>query len=156
MYTFPDYLNTPEQNTFRREESARFIANQPAAGQYYAQIVSDDAPAYFNVSFLYDADSALAFRAWLRQDNFAIMNGAEFEIDIYVEGGYTTQTASFTPDGVPQLTGVTGGDFMRYSARILVRQMAERGLGSEDLILGAESLGGSALLDIIVNIDLPE
>lgn len=153
-YTFPPALNRILQQGFSRQEQSRFSSTQPASGAYFSRLDSDDAAVVYNVSFQFSQDEALAFRAWLRLDNFAVLNGAEFNIDIYGEGGTSTQVASFTPDGVPQVTG-SNAEHLIYSCRMIVQRMNEIGVGSEELIVGAVNLGGFALLDEIVNNDLP-
>lgn len=153
-YTFPAFLNKPLQSTFSRVEGGRFSATDPASGAYIARIDTDDVACVFNVSFTFGRDEALAFRAWQRIDNYAVLNGAQFNIDIYVEGGFVTQVASFTPDGIPQQTSVNA-EFYNYSATIIVQRMVEIGVGSEELIIGAVELGGFDLLDEIVNNELP-
>jgi hypothetical protein len=118
-YTFPAELNKPTQAAFSREESPRFDTSQPASGPYYVRIMQDDSPVFFNVSFLFDQDDALAFRAFVRQDNFALLNGAEFNINIPLESGTVAQVASFTPDGAPQLDGLRVIN-APYTCRIMV------------------------------------
>ena len=155
MYVFPAYLPRPLQASYTTDESARFQISQPGGGAYFSQIVSDDAPTYFNLRWAFPLAQAQVFRAWLRQDNFAILNGAQFEIDLPTEDGIITQTASFLPDGIPQRSGEQG-HVLFYDARVMVRKLNEPSLGGEDLILGVAEMGGSPLLDVIVNVDLPE
>jgi len=155
MYVYPTFLPKPLQSGYSRDESSRFQISQPSAGAYFSQIVSDDAPSFFNLRFVMPLAQAQVFRAWLRQDNFAILNGAQFEIDLPTEDGVITQVASFLPDGIPQHTG-EAGKVLFYDARVMVRKLNEPSLGGEELILGVAALGGSPLLDVIVNVDLPE
>ena len=56
---------------------------------------------------------------------------------------------------IPQRAGESG-KVLFYSAQILVRKVIDPTEGFEDLILGVAEMGGSALLDVIVNVDLPE
>lgn len=154
-YTYPTGLRLPLQSNYSREESARFQASSPASGPYFTQIITDDAPVYVNLSWTFTASEALAFRAWLRQDNFAIMNGASFNMPVSIEGGLQVQTCYFTPDGVPQMTSETQTKKM-YQAKVMVRKLDEFGEGSEDLIIGAIALGEFELLDQAINKDYPE
>ena len=154
MLTFPPSLRGPVEAGFSRRETERFITTQPASGAYFFEIVSDDAPMYFTLNFVFTREQALVFRAWLRQNNFEILTGAQFEIDLSTEGGITTQVAAFTPGGIPQLSSESG-KIVNYTAEIMVQRFNEPSLGSEDLILGASELGGSLLLDVIVQNDLP-
>lgn len=155
MYAYPSFLPKPLQSGYSVDEMARFQISQPSAGAYYSQIVSDDAPAYFNLRFVMPLYHAEVFRAWLTQDNYAILTGAQFEIDLPTEHGILTQTASFTPDGIPQKTGESG-KLIFYSAKVMVRKVVDPNIGNESLILSIASLGNPALLDTIVNIDMPE
>lgn len=154
MLIFPSFLRGPIQASYSREETPRFAISQPASGPYFAQILTDDAPTYFNVQFIFKRQYAQAFRAWLRQNEFEILTGSQFEIDLSIEDGVVTQTASFTPDGIPQYTGETA-QVVAYSGRIMVRQLYEPSLGSEELLLYIAEAGGSHLLQEIVNIDMP-
>lgn len=154
-YTYPTGLRLPLQSGYSREDSARFQASAPASGTYYTQIISDDAPVYVSLSWAFTAAEALSFRAWLRQDNFAILNGASFTMPVSIEGGLNNQTCYFTPDGLPQMTSETQTKKM-YQAKIMIRQLDEFGEGSEDLIIGAIGLGDFGLLDIAINNDYPE
>jgi hypothetical protein len=154
MLTFPSFLRGPIQASYSREETSRFGISQPASGPYFNQILSDDAPSYFNLSFVFKRSDAMAFAAWLRLNNREILTGAQFEIDLSIEDGVTTQIASFVPDGIPQYTGEVA-QFITYSARIMVRKLSVPSEGLEELVIGAAELGGSELLDIIVQNDLP-
>jgi hypothetical protein len=153
-YTFPALLK-PTEAGFSRSESSRFDTGVAGSGAYASRLLQDDAPTYFNLAFLFDAADSLTFRNWIDVDNYAVLTGATFDIDLPVEGGTVTQEAEFTRDGIPQLTGVRS-DNNAYSCRIMVRKLSEVGVGNEALILGASSLGGSLLFDKIVNIDLGE
>ena len=70
------------------------------------------------------------------------------------ENGIITQTASFTPGGIPQRAGESG-KVLFYSAQILVRKVVDQTEGFEDLVLAIAAMGGSALLDVVVNRDMP-
>ena len=155
MLEFPSFIRGPVEAGFSRQETPRFDTSQPASGAYYAEIVSDDAPMYFSVNFVLTREEALYFRAWLRQNNFEILTGAKFEITLSTEDGLTTQVASFTPNGIPQLSSESGR-IVNYTGEILVQRFNEPTAGFEDLILGVASLGGSYLLQEIVNNDMPE
>ena len=154
MLEFPSFLRGPVQANYSRNDGARFQASQPASGAYFAQIISDDVPSYFDVQFVFEREFAQAFRAWLRQNSFEILNGAQFTIQLAIEDGVSTQTGSFTPDGIPQYTG-ENANVITYLARIVVPRLYEPSAGFEDLVFGVASLGGSSLFDIIVNRDIP-
>lgn len=155
MYSYPSYLRGPLEASLSTDETARFQSSEPASGPYFAQIISDDSPTYYNLTFVFEYQYHLAFRAWLRQDNFAIMSGAQFEMILSTEDGEVMQVCSFTPDGIPQRTKFEGNNIY-YQARIIVRKLNEPTLGQEDLILGLLELGNFATLDIIVNVDMPK
>lgn len=155
MLTFPPSLRGPVEAGYSRRETERFTTSQPASGAYYYEIVSDDAPMYFTLNFVFTRAEAMVFRAWLRQNNFEILTGAQFEIDLSTEDGITTQIAAFTPSGIPQLSSESGR-IVSYNAEIMVQKFNEPSLGSEELILGVANSGGSYLLQEIVNNDMPE
>lgn len=153
MLEFPSFLRGPVQANYSRNDGARFQASQPASGAYFAQIISDDVPSYFDVQFVFERQFAQAFRAWLRQNSFEILTGAQFEIDLSIEDGLSTQVGSFTPDGIPQCTG-ENANVITYSARIVVPRLYEPSAGFEDLILGVMNGGGSYQLQYLINEDL--
>ena len=125
-YTFPDYIVIKEDG-FSREEGSRFATSQPAAGPYFAQLITDDVPMYFNLDLLAKTHAdALNFRQWLTQNNYDILSGAQFNIRLWTEYGYTTQVASFMPEATPQLTKTIRNLFF-YSARIVVQSMSRGG-----------------------------
>ncbi len=154
MLVYPSTIRAPIRANYSRVETPMFDTTDPASGSYFVQINSDDSPTYFNLSFIFERESAMVFRAWLLRNNKDLLNGAQFEIDLSTESGDTTQVASFTQDGIPQYTGETT-NLVYYSAKILVRRFFEPITGNEDLILGVAELGGANLLDVIVNIDMP-
>jgi len=154
MYEFPSFMPYPLQSGYSREEGAGFIASAPASGAYYAQIITDDEPTYFTLSYACSASMAAGFRAWLRADNKAVLRGAQFTIPLLIESEIVTQTASFSPDGIPQLSGFDGVNYT-YTMRIVVPRMVEPMAGSEELVFGVAELGGMEQLDFVVNTELP-
>lgn len=151
MIQFPAALNSKiKQEGYGREDSARFAISEPASGPHYAQLLSDDAPSFFNLRMDLRNHDAQFFRTWLNSNNFAVLTGAEFEIKLMTEDGMTTQVASFLPDGIPQVTNFAGGRFT-YSMRVIVRKVTGPSAGFEDLIIGISNMGGSPLLQRIVN-----
>lgn len=153
MLEFPSFIRGPVEAGFSRQETPRFDTSQPASGAYYAEIVSDDAPMYFSVNFVLTREEALYFRAWLRQNNFEILTGAQFEIELSTEDGITTQIASFTPSGIPQLSSESGR-IVNYTGEILVQRFNEPSTEFDDLILGVGASGGSYQLQYLINEDL--
>lgn len=156
MYVFPKALNQRIlQDGYARQEDNQFQASQPASGPYFSQILADDAAAYFNIGLSLNPSEAAGLRAWLRQNAADIKLGAQFEIDLFVEGGIATQTASFTADGIPQINGTVANELL-MSARIVVPRLTEIGEGYEDLIIGALDMGEWSELAYIVNIEMPQ
>jgi len=155
MLTFPTFLRGPLQAGYSRTRAATYQTSQPAAGAYYTQIISEDVPDYFNVTLKFERQYALAFQAWLRLNDGEIRNGAQFEIDLSIEDGLVTQIASFTPSGFPQYAGEEA-KIITYQAEIVVPRLSIPSLGFEDLIIGVAELGGSNLLQKIVNYDMSE
>ena len=122
-YTLPDEIRLRVLDSgFNRDMSSRFITSQPSAGPYFAQIVQDDAPVYFSVQWTLHKQNAFNFMLWLRNDNGAVLNGAQFNAQIWTEAGFVNQVCSFTPDGIPQLTSIRGLTYS-YNARIMVRRL---------------------------------
>jgi hypothetical protein len=153
MLEFPSFIRGPVEAGFSRQETPRFDTSQPASGAYFTEIVSDDAPMYFSVNFVFTREEALYFRAWLRQNSFEILTGAQFEITLSTEDGLTTQIASFTPSGIPQLSSESG-KIVNYTGEILVQRFNDPTAGFEDLILGVGASGGSYQLQYLINEDL--
>jgi len=156
MIQFPPLLNKKiKQEGYGREDTARFAISEPASGPHYAQLLSDDAPSFFRLQMNLRSHEAQFFRTWLNSNNFAVLAGAQFEIKLMTEDGMTTQIVSFVPDGIPQMTNFAGGRFT-YSMRVIVRKVTGPSTGFEDLIIGISNMGGSPLLQRIVNNLLPE
>jgi len=153
MLEFPSFIRGPVEAGFSRQETPRFDTSQPASGAYFSEIVSDDAPMYFSVNFVLTREEALYFRAWLRRNNFEILTGAQFEIELSTEEGITTQIASFTPSGIPQLSSESGR-IVNYTGEILVQKFNEPSAQFDDLILGIGASGGSYQLQYLINEDL--
>lgn len=150
MLTFPTFLRGPLQAGYSRSTAATYQTSQPAAGAYYTQIISEDVPSYFTVSFTFKREFAMAFQAWLRLNDGEIKNGAQFQIPLSIEDGLTTQTGSFTPSGYPQYAGERAG-IVSYNAEIVVPRLYIPTAGSEDLVLAVAEMGGNSLLDIAIN-----
>ena len=149
MLEFPSFIRGPVEAGFSRQETPRFDTSQPASGAYFSEIVSDDAPMYFSVNFVLTREEALYFRAWLRQNNFEILTGAQFEIELSTEDGLTTQIASFTPSGIPQLSSESGR-IVYYTGEILVQKFNEPSAQFDDLILGIGASGGAYQLQYLI------
>ena len=123
MATFPTEINNMIlQNGYTRDETSRFISSEPASGTPFVQIESDDAVFIFNASVRLDQSQAFAFRSWMNAGNAAVMVGAEFDIVLWGESGFSTYKARFTDNGIPQLTGVNALTF-NYSFQIMVRML---------------------------------
>lgn len=150
---FPAYLNEPQQNGFTRQRAEGFSTSNPASGSAFYVIETEDLPVIYNVTFKFSPEKSMAFAAWQRLYK-EVLFGAQFNISVYGEGEDKIQEARFTQGGTPQLTGVSGLT-NTYTAQIEVRKLIEDGEGGEELILGVAEDGGSDLLQIIVNNDMP-
>jgi hypothetical protein len=118
-YDFPAVASILESD-YSRQEGSRFTSSAPAAGPYYTQIISDDVPTFYPLTIvLKSVADAEAFRDWLNADDYAVLTGALFNVDLWSEFGLLSQEAAFTPDGIPQLTS-TVRNIYYYSARIVV------------------------------------
>lgn len=123
QYTMPNSIALKILDSgFSREMSSRFQISQPASGPYFVQILQDDAPVFFNVQWTLTRQQAFEFMLWLRNDTAAVLNGAQFNAQLWTESGFTNQVCSFTPDGLPQLSSIAGNT-MSYAARIMVRRL---------------------------------
>lgn len=150
---FPEYLNKPQQSTFRRVVDEGFATSDPASGPAFYVIETEDLPRTFNVSFDFQPNEARAFQAWLRL-NKDVLFGAEFNMMVYNENGYATQEVRFTEGGTPQLQGVNALTHS-YTAQIEVRNEIID-TSSDDLLVGLPTMGNQDLLQIIVNNIMPE
>lgn len=150
MLSFPSFLRGPLQAGYSRSQGASFITSQPAAGPYFAQIETEDVPAFFSVSFIFNRVHAQAFAAWLRLNNNEIKNGAQFEIALSIEDGVVTQVASFTRDGVPQYSG-ENAKTVTYTAEIMVRKLLYPSEGCESLVLCMPDCMSREALDGAIN-----
>lgn len=150
---FPEYLNKVQQSSFSRTRSEGFVTSDPASGPAFYVIETEDLPTVYNVEFIFSPDESLTFSAWQRKYK-DVLFGALFNMRVYGEGEDKLQEVRFTQGGTPQLVGVQSLQNV-YRAQIECRKVIEDGEGSEDLILGVAENGGSDLLQIIVNNDMP-
>jgi hypothetical protein len=153
---FPPILNKKiKQDGYRREDGSRFAISEPASGPHYAQLLTDDAPSIFTLRMRLNRQYARLFRAWQRSNNYAVLHGQQFQINLMTEDGMLPQVAAFLPDGIPQMTELSGA-FFTYSMRIIVRRINEPSEGYEDLVIGMSTMGNTDILQHTVNNEMPE
>lgn len=138
-------------------------------GPAFVEVLTEDTPSTWGGSIILTRGQAAYLMAWYNQsviDDASPRNGGFFNINIQTEFGLQPQEARFLSPGF-QLTS-TQGDLLTYSASVYSRAInygQDISDGSEDalnVITLAEIspcgdyLAGASLLDIIVNIDMPE
>lgn len=153
---FPAVLNEQiTQQGYGREDGTRFNISEPASGPHYAQLLTDDSPTTFTLQMILNGQHARLFRAWQRSNNYAVLHGQQFLINLRTEDGMLQQTASFLPGGIPQVQQIVG-DETTYTMRILVRRIVETSPDFESFYWRIDELGDPNLLQTIVNDNMPE
>lgn len=156
MNQFPSLLNEEiTQQGYSREDGARFLVSEPASGPHYAQLLTDDVPSIFSLQMVINSQHAMLFRAWQRSNNYAVLHGEQFLINLRTEDGMLPQVASFVPNGIPQVQNISG-DMITYSMEVLVRKLNENSPDFESFYWRINELGDSNLLQTITNDYLPE
>lgn len=156
---YPASLALPLQNK-RKEQTRKVRESQPLSGPAYTELLSDDAPVFYDLTFTFDQYNALLFRAWVETNG--IDKGVEFDIPLRNEGTFfgspvnETQTVRVV-DGDPLSCSNNGIGIYNYSFTVRARK-EETGLEDYyDLILegGLELLLGNAQLDQAINEEAP-
>lgn len=159
---FPSFLRGPIKASKNRNIQEAYRQNDPASGPPYVERLSDDNPTVFNIQFAFESGYKRAFIAWLNSPDYCDKGLNEFNIDLEIESGISTQEARFTSGGFPQLTSEAGSVFF-YQAQIIVRKLNDPDEGYTDEILYlaentncGDVVGGAELLDYAINQDWPE
>ncbi len=128
--------------------------SEPRRGFAYAQAIGTDAPVFWDVSFLFTQDDAIAFQLWF---NGVIQRGLlEFTMPLRTEFGLLTHTCRFLPDSL--LPAKEDGPLFGYSAKIMARaQIIPAGYAeAADLIIGLPDWRAWAeALDLTINDAMP-
>ena len=159
---FPDFLRGPIKASKSRNVQESYRQNPTFSGPAYTESLSDDSPVVYNIQFAFESGYKRAFVQWLNDVNYCNKGRAEFNIDLEIESGISTQEARFTQGGFPQLTSEQGGVYY-YSAQIIIRKLNDPDEGyADELLLFAQDNPcgvieyGAELLDYVINEDWPE
>lgn len=156
MNQFPSVLNDQiTQQGYNREDGARFMVSEPASGPHYAQLLTDDVPSRFKLQLILNGQHAALFRAWQRSNNYSVLHGEQFIINLRTEDGMLPQVACFLPNGIPQLDQIVGNTFT-YRMEVLVRRLNETLTEYESFYWRLNELGSPELLQTIVNEQISE
>ena len=63
----------------------------------FTSINADDAPMSFGLTWRFTRNQIEQFRDWLEADNFAVLNGEQFDINLPTDTGIILQSVSFSP-----------------------------------------------------------
>lgn len=158
--SWPKGLRSCLTSSKQRKKVQGFVTSDVQAGPPFTQLLTEDAPTIYDLSFSFNRSEARAFRAWQTINNFANVGGW-FYLPIQIEEGLTTQEVMLLPDGF-QCTGQNNNVF-NYSASVIVRKEAsEDDKFPESIIAMFENNPCSDidtagnLFDIAINISLPE
>lgn len=150
---YPSVIRCPMLSGNSRTQSARFFMSEPQNGPPYIKKLPDNQPAFFNFTFTFVDDEIPIFYMWFTE---TLEKGTKaFLMDILTEFGLVEYECRFLPDNLLDTTVLTKRVFS-YSAKIMVSKFnppdyVPPGIGEvPELFLQRN------LLDIIVNIELPE
>ena len=117
MEAYPLTVRTLLRQSKSRTQPASFTVAEPRRGFGYVQAVGTDMPVYWDVSFCFTADEAVAFRLWFTQ---LIRGGIDpFSMPIRTEFGYVNYVCQFLPDSLMPVK--EDGGLWQYSATIMAR-----------------------------------
>ena len=158
--TWPKNLRSCVTSSKRRNKTPGFITSDVQAGPPFTQLVTEDTPTIYDVSFTFNRSEARAFKAWQAINNFANAGGW-FYLPIQIEEGLTTQEVMLLPPGF-QFTGQQNNIF-KYTANVMCREEKADDNEFPESILAifennpcADMDDAANLLDIAINISLPE
>jgi hypothetical protein len=165
---YPDLLPLMERAK-GRTDVATTKDSDVLVGKAFVEVLTEDTPSTWQGSITLTRGQSAYLMTWYNQsvvDDASPRNGGFFNIDVQTEFGLQSQEVRFLSPGL-QLSS-TQGDVLNYSASVYTRQVnfgQDVSDGSEDsseILLFSEMspcgdyLAGASLLDIIVNIDMPE
>jgi len=160
---WPSGLKTCITETKRRDEVIGYIEDPVSSGPSFVELISDDNPTTFDVTFVFNRGQAMAFQAWLRLNNVKTESPFFDTFPLQIEEGLFDQEVRFTSSGYPQCI-TQSGDVFTYRAIVLCRQINnpydDLDLNDIILALGEENdyrvQWAMELLDITVNISMPD
>ena len=157
--SWPKHLRSCITSSKQRNRIKGFETSDVQAGPPFTQLITEDTPTIYDVSFQFNRDEARAFRSWQVINNFANAGGW-FYLPIQIEEGLTNQHVMLIGSGF-QCTGQDNNVFS-YSATVIVRQEESEDDKFPDAILAMfennpcsdiETAGN--LFDIAINLSLP-
>lgn len=119
---WPNFLPSCETSTKSRNQPEGYKFSNVNSGPAFLEMVSDDNPTFWDITFKFTRDQARIFAIWLNQNNMRTMS-PWFEFPIQIEEGLTTQEVRFL--SYPQATGQDGNVFS-YSAKIMSRDIVSK------------------------------
>ncbi|WP_343632648.1 hypothetical protein [Roseateles sp.] len=149
-FTIPSLLRAGKS----RSQPAKFSMADPRRGPGYKQETGTDVPVFWDVTFVFGPDEAVAFQLWGTQKlNYWI---DDFVMPIRTEFGLLDHVCSFLPDSLVPAT--EDGPLFRYTAKIMARaQLIPDGFkDAVDLIIGLPGWSvWAGYLDETVNQAMP-
>jgi len=115
---WPAMLPSCETEEKSREEIVGFVYSDLNSGPAFMQMISDDLPTFWDVSFKFTRKQARIFQMWLTENKHRT-RPTWFNFPIQIESGLIAdQEVRFV--SYPQATGQRG-DLFTYSGRIMAR-----------------------------------
>lgn len=160
---YPSNLRAP-LHQITKEQSRLIRESQPLSGPAYTELLSDDAPVFYNLTFAFiSLGEALQFRAWI--ENNGIHKGVEFDCPIKTEAteaapedAKKTQTVKLVDGDIRSYTRDQSSKHFIYQGVFRARKEVT-GLEAYYPIIeegGSYLLNGREQLDRAVNLYAPE
>lgn len=129
-FTLPSFLKAGKS----RSQPAKFSQADPRRGPGYKQATGTDVPVFWDVTFLFQEDEAIAFQLWGSQKLNDWLD--DFVMPIRTEFGILDHVCSFLPDTL--LPATEDGPLFRYTAKIVARAqiIPQEFKDATDLIIG--------------------
>ncbi|WP_343639035.1 hypothetical protein [Roseateles sp.] len=150
-FTLPSFLKSGKS----RSQPAKFSQADPRRGPGYKQGTGTDVPVFWDLTFLFKPDEAIAFQLWGTQKLNNWMD--DFVMPIRTEFGLLDHVCSFLPDTLLPVN--EDGPLFRYTAKIMARAqiIPDAFKDAADLIIGLPNWRLWAdYLDVTVNQAMPE
>lgn len=156
---WPKWLPTCETSSKRISTKQGFRVNEVLAGTPYIELITTDTPTTFQVTFKFNENQAIAFRAWLEINQVNIESGW-VNFPVMLEDGLGEQEVL-----VVEPFARTGQDGLvfRYSGVLMARSLSYVDMDYPEAILAmfecnpcVDICNAGNLLDQAVNVSWPE
>lgn len=137
---FPSDLRADLVSARSGSQQAGFVTTDPAAGAFFKDPFTDDAPTIYDLQFTFTQGEARKFHLWVHSKEYGTNKGLKpFNFPLESEWGVEMQEVEFTEDGVPLRPVSQEAGLFTYRAQIIIRDVVNPDEVYADWILGLDS-----------------